>query len=77
MLKLILFGGEEITYQSWYGVDPETLKVNRRYNVAGEIYDENGDFIKFYENQVDDYNQSHFQFHWNQNYLLNGIFLSG
>ena len=66
LLKLILFGGEEITYQSWYGVDPETLKVNRRYNVAGEIYDENGDFIKFYENQVDDYNQSHFQFHWNQ-----------
>ena len=66
LLKLILFGGEEITYQSWYGVDPETLKVNRRYNPAGEIYDENGEFIKFYENQVDDYNQNHFQFHWNQ-----------
>ena len=66
LLKLILFGGEEITYQSWYGVDPETLKVNRRYNPAGEIYDDNGEFIKFYENQVDDYNQNHFQFHWNQ-----------
>ena len=57
LIKALLFGGHEITYQSWYGVDPETLKINRRYNFAGEIYDENGKFQEFYDNQVDNYKQ--------------------
>ena len=42
LLKALFFGGKEITYQSWYGVDPSTLELNRTYNPAGEIYDENG-----------------------------------
>ena len=68
LFKALLFGGHEITYQSWYGVDPETLKINRRYNFAGEIYDENGRFQEFYDNQVDNYKQDHLQIHWNQIY---------
>ena len=68
LFKALLFGGHEITYQSWYGVDPETLKINRRYNFAGEIYDEIGKFQEFYDDQVDNYKQDHLQFHWNQIY---------
>ena len=68
LFKALLFGGHEITYQSWYGVDYETLNKNRRYNPAGEIYDENGNFQDFYYNQVDNYKQDHFQLHWNQIY---------
>jgi len=66
LIKALVFGGQEITYQSWYGLDPDTLKTNRRYNPAGEIYDTQGNRIAFYENQVDNYAQEHYQFHWNE-----------
>ena len=39
LIKAIVFGGHEITYQSWYGIEDLT---NRTYNPAGEIYDQNG-----------------------------------
>ena len=55
LLKALFFGGKEITYQSWYGVDLSTLESNRTYNPAGEIYDENGNRFSFYDNQVDNY----------------------
>jgi iron complex outermembrane receptor protein len=75
LIKALLFGGHEITYQSWYGFDPDLLaaigvdnniETNRRYNVAGIQFDEDGNFEGFYDNQVDDYKQDHFQLHWNQ-----------
>ena len=61
-----MFGGQEITYQYWYGVDPITLASDRTYNPAGEIYDQNGNRTSFYDNQVDNYSQTHYQFHWNE-----------
>lgn len=64
-IKALLFGGKEITYQSWYGVDAETLKNNRTYNYAGIYIDSNGE-TQFYDNQVDDYSQTHCQLHWNE-----------
>ena len=66
LIKALIFGGHEITYQSWYGVDAQTLLSNRTYNPAGEIYDNNGNLSGFYENQVDDYTQDHYQFHWDE-----------
>jgi iron complex outermembrane receptor protein len=66
LIKALVFGGKEITYHSWYGLDPDTLKNNRRYNPAGEVYDSQGNRIAFYENQVDNYAQEHYQFHWNE-----------
>ncbi|MDG1191493.1 MAG: TonB-dependent receptor [Flavobacteriaceae bacterium] len=66
LIKALVFGGQEITYQSWYGLNPDTLKNNRRYNPAGEVYDTEGNRIAFYENQVDNYAQEHYQFHWNE-----------
>ena len=65
-LKALAFGGHEITYQSWYGFDKATLKTHRTYNPAGEIYDNHGNKTGFYDNQVDNYTQNHYQLHWNQ-----------
>ncbi|MEZ4858475.1 MAG: TonB-dependent receptor [Flavobacteriaceae bacterium] len=60
-IKALTFGGKEITYQSWYGVDALTLKNDRTYNPAGIQFDTEGNFEGFYENQVDNYSQDHFQ----------------
>jgi iron complex outermembrane receptor protein len=68
LIKAIVFGGHEITYQSWYGIDKETLNTNRTYNPAGEIYDVNGNLVDFYDNQVDDYKQDHYQLHINHDF---------
>lgn len=66
LIKAIVFGGHEITYQSWFGLDPESMAINRRYNPAGQIYDDNGNLEGHYDNQVDNYRQDHYQLHWNQ-----------
>ncbi|MEN8798257.1 MAG: TonB-dependent receptor [Flavobacteriaceae bacterium] len=65
LVKALLFGGREITYQSWFGVDAETLQRDRTFNPAGLYTDENGE-IRFYDNEVDNYKQDHFQLHWSQ-----------
>ena len=63
IVKAIVFGGSEVTYQSWYGVDEATLQSNRRMNYAGARYDANGNISGYYNNQVDDYRQDHSQLH--------------
>lgn len=60
-IKALTFGGEEITYQSWYGVDETTLENDRTFNPAGIQFDSEGNFEGFYNNQVDNYAQDHFQ----------------
>ena len=66
LLKALAFGGVERTYQSWNGVDANTLATDRTYNSVGEKFDNNGVFEGFYEDQVDNYNQDHYQLHWNE-----------
>jgi len=68
MFKALAFGGHEVTYQAWYGIDAETLETDRRYNPAGEIYDNEGSLVGFYDNQVDDYKQDHYQLHINHDF---------
>ena len=65
LIKALAFGGKEKTYQSWYGIDSETLATNRRYNFAGMYTDSNG-ATQFYSNQTDNYKQDHYQLHWNE-----------
>lgn len=65
LIKALVFGGHEITYQSWFGIDAATLATDRTYNPAGRYTDENGD-VQFYENEVDNYKQDHVQLHWNE-----------
>lgn len=71
LIKGLVFGGHEITYQSWNGVDAATLKTDRTFNSAGALYDVNGNIKGFYGNEVDNYKQDHAQLHWNQKYSDN------
>ena len=54
LIKALAFGGHEKTYQSWDGLTQEQLEENRRQNPLT------------YENEIDNYNQDHYQLHWNQ-----------
>lgn len=55
LIKAITFGGEQETYQAWYGVTEDEMKEKgRTYNPYT------------YENEVDHYNQNHYQLHWNE-----------
>lgn len=75
LIKALVFGGSEKTYQSWNGLDGAELKDlgldenmldnNPRFNVSGLYFDENGQ-VKFYNNQTDNFNQDHYQLHWNE-----------
>ena len=65
LVKALVFGGKEKTYQSWNGIDAETLANNRTFNSAGMFTDQFGN-IRFYDNETDNYQQDHYQLHWNE-----------
>ena len=65
LIKALVFGGHEITYQSWFGIDGETLINNRTFNPAGFYTDDNG-ITNFYDKEEDNYKQDHYQLHWNE-----------
>ncbi len=65
LIKALVFGGKEKTYQSWYGIDGETMAGDRTFNYAGMFTDAFGN-TRFYDNQTDNYQQDHFQLHWNE-----------
>ncbi|MRX37894.1 TonB-dependent receptor [Flavobacterium sp. LC2016-23] len=67
LIKALVFGGTEKTYQSWNGIDGETLNDNRTYNSAGKFTDEAGN-IRFYDNETDNYKQDHYQLHWSESF---------
>ena len=69
-IKALVFGGREITYQSWFGVDEQTVETNPTFNPAGMYTDEDGT-VRFHQNQVDDYDQDHYQLIWNERYNNN------
>jgi iron complex outermembrane receptor protein len=77
IVKAITFGGHESTYQSWNGIDAETMKTSRTFNSAGALWGPDG-VTGYYDNEVDDYRQDHYQFHvtqelaenWNANLSL-------
>ena len=54
LIKALTFGGHEKTYQSWFGLTKNQIIENRRQNPYT------------YENEIDNYKQDHYQFHWNQ-----------
>ena len=62
-LRLNIFTGKERTYQAYFGVNETALDTNRRYNSAGT--DKSG---APYENEVDDYRQTHYQLFYNHQF---------
>jgi iron complex outermembrane receptor protein len=65
LIKALAFGGKEKTYQSWNGIDAETVISDRTFNTAGIFTDEAGN-MRFYDNETDNYQQDHFQLHWSE-----------
>lgn len=65
LIKALVFGGTEKTYQSWNGIDAATLQDNRTFNSSGMFTDAFGK-TRFYDNETDNYQQDHYQLHWNE-----------
>jgi iron complex outermembrane receptor protein len=60
LLRFNVFSGHEITYQAWNGISREQAEdpKQRTYNSAGEDVPGEGNF---YDNEVDNYRQIHYQ----------------
>lgn len=65
LIKALVFGGTEKTYQAWNGIDQFTLENDRTFNPSGMFTDEFGN-VRFYDNETDNYQQDHYQLIWNQ-----------
>jgi iron complex outermembrane recepter protein len=84
-IKLFAFSGKEVTYQSWYGVPESRLNndsLGMLQTAANEgmneeqllnLLNSNARTYNFYtyDNQVDDYQQSHYQLHINHDFNKN------
>ena len=64
-VRFITFGGKECTYHAWDGISKADLTDNRKYNPNGEIK-RDGKVIGFYDDQTDNYRQTHYQLIWDQ-----------
>lgn len=64
VIKAIITSGWEKTYQAWDGTPKDSLNTNRKYNPAGAMEDEAGNFIGYYDNHTDNYRQSYYQLHF-------------
>ena len=65
LVKALMFGGHEVTYQAWYGIDRQTLETDRTFNPSGIYTDLDGN-TQFHNNEVDNYKQDHAQLLWNE-----------
>lgn len=54
LIRLIYMNGIQHTGITWEGISPEMIKINRRYNPAGEYKDDNGR-TQYYDNETDNY----------------------
>jgi iron complex outermembrane recepter protein len=82
MLKAIMFGGHEVTYQAWYGVpqsrlNNDTEAMQRTAEAEGwsasqleNLLNSNSRTFNLYTypNQVDDYAQDHYQLHYSHRF---------
>lgn len=65
LIKALVFGGKERTYQAWNGIDEATLESDRQFNPSGMYTDADG-VTRFYDNETDNYRQDHYQLHWSE-----------
>ena len=62
-LRLTWLMGSQRTGITWEGISPEMYEVDRRYNPAGEYYDQFGN-VHYYDNETDNYAQHHLQLNY-------------
>lgn len=74
LFRLNIISGKEKTYQSWDGIPSNVLDTNRTYNGMGAYYDNFG-VLHYYNNETDNYTQTHYQaiysHQFNENLYLN------
>ena len=65
--RLTYLMGKQRSGITWDGIDLEQYAIDRRYNGAGEYYDETGN-VYYYPNQTDNYAQHHLQFNFTHSF---------
>ena len=62
-LRLTYLMGDQKTGITWEGISPDQYLIDRRYNPAGEYYDQYGN-VHYYDNETDNYAQHHLQLNY-------------
>ncbi len=73
LLKFNIIHGNQRTGITWWG-NPDVKENGRTYNPAGEYKDDNGN-TQFYDNQTDNYTQTHYQLFFSHEFSRN-LFLN-
>ena len=62
-VEVLSFGGQEETYHAWNYASKEEMEQHnsRRYNSCGYMYTDEFGFEHFYDDQTDNYTQTHYQ----------------
>ena len=81
LIKAIVFGGKEITYQAWYGTPLARINGDEAgiesFILENYLNDAEAENLRnsdrrynyyTYDNEVDNYSQDHYQLHWNEKY---------
>ena len=66
-LRLTYLMGFPRTGITWEGISLEQYELDRRYNPAGEYYDEFGN-VHYYDNETDNYAQHHLQLNYTHSF---------
>lgn len=66
-LKLSYILGDQHTGITWEGISLDMYEKDRRYNIAGEYYDDAGN-VHYYDNETDNYRQHYIQGAWNHSF---------
>ena len=66
-VRLTYLMGNQKTGITWEGISPEQYNIDRRYNPAGEYYDQYGN-VHYYDNETDNYAQHHLQLNYTHSF---------
>ena len=66
-LRFTYLMGDQVSGITWDGIDLEQYAKDRRYNGAGEYYDDQGN-VCYYPNQTDNYAQHHLQLNYTHSF---------
>ena len=66
-LRMTYLMGDQKTGITWEGISPEQYILDRRYNPAGEYYDQYGN-VHYYDNETDNYAQHHLQLNYTHSF---------
>lgn len=66
-LRFTYLMGDQHSGITWNGISLEQYNSDRRYNSAGEYYDEYGN-VRYYDNESDNYRQHHLQLNYTRQF---------